>query len=88
MVDLLSSLDHFQNGILVQKNKIQSKESETEQKHNAVLQELEDDYEKRLADKARQLEDKVKIWTEKYQTKKVMTFLLESNLLVNSIIYL
>ena len=36
------------------------KESETEQKHNAVLQELEDDYEKRLADKARQLEDKVK----------------------------
>lgn len=37
-----------------------SKESETEQKHNAVLQELEDDYEKRLADKARQLEDKVR----------------------------
>merc|ERR1719145_297583 len=36
----------------------QRKESETEQKHNAVLQELEDDYEKRLADKARQLEDK------------------------------
>ena len=35
-------------------------ESETEQKHNAVLQELEDDYEKRLADKARQLEDKVR----------------------------
>ena len=62
MVDLLSSLDHFQNDILVRKNKIQSKESETEQKHNAVLQELEDDYEKRLADKARQLEDKVKIW--------------------------
>ena len=43
------------------KNKIRSKESETEQKHNAVLQELEDDYEKRLADKARQLEDKVRI---------------------------
>ena len=61
MVDLLSTLDHFQNGILVPKNKIRSKESETEQKHNAVLQELEDDYEKRLADKARQLEDKVKI---------------------------
>ena len=70
MVDLLSSLDHFQNGILVPKNKIQSKESETEQKHNAVLQELEDDYEKRLADKARQLEDKVKIWTEKMSEQK------------------
>ena len=70
MVDLLSSLDHFQNGILVPKNKIRTKESETEQKHNAVLQELEDDYEKRLADKARQLEDKVKIWTEKMSEQK------------------
>ena len=47
--------------IFGQKNKIRPKESETEQKHNAVLQELEDDYEKRLADKARQLEDKVRI---------------------------
>ena len=47
--------------IFVPKIKIRSKESETEQKHNAVLQELEDDYEKRLADKARQLEDKVRI---------------------------
>ena len=70
MVDLLSSLDHFQNDILIRKNKIQSKESETEQKHNAVLQELEDDYEKRLADKARQLEDKVKLWTEKMSEQK------------------
>ena len=43
------------------------KESETEQKHNAVLQELEDDYEKRLADKGRQLEDKVK-----YAYKSIM----------------
>ena len=52
---------------LIPKNKIRSKESETEQKHNAVLQELEDDYEKRLADKGRQLEDKVK-----YAYKSIM----------------
>ena len=87
MVDLLSTLDHFQNGILVPKNKIRSKESETEQKHNAVLQELEDDYEKRLADKARQLEDKVKIWTKKCQNKKIMTFLMQSSLSANSIFW-
>ena len=42
------------------------KESETEQKHNAVLQELEDDYEKRLADKGRQLEDKVRKYDRPY----------------------
>ena len=33
-------------------------EAETEQKNQIVLAELEDDYEKRLADRARQLEDK------------------------------
>ena len=55
-------VDFWSRGHFRPKNKIWSKESETEQKHNAVLQELEDDYEKRLADKARQLEDKVRIW--------------------------
>ena len=76
---LMQEYEKYQE-LLNQKHKMeeqfQRKESETEQKHNAVLQELEDDYEKRLADKARQLEDKVSSSLKKLRSHAWILFII------------
>lgn len=58
---LMQEYEKYQE-LLNQKHKMEElflrKESETHQKHETVLQDLEDDYEQRLADKERQLEEK------------------------------